>query len=194
MLSQQELADRAGVSLFTVQRIERGEGSVRPKTGRAIAGALGVRVEDLLGKAQAPLPDFEHERRVPTLRSWIDLVNRLADRWGREIEEREREWHDAKPAARKARRLSNLVWANEIHETAANIIDVTAEELERDVLTYDMKDVLGLFRAAKRLDQLISRTDAWHRTATEDAPKMAQVYDFKKAFKRMENRIGARAS
>lgn len=63
MLTQQELADRAGVSLFTVQRIERGEGSVRPKTGRAVAEALGVGVEDLLGKAQAPLPDFEVERR-----------------------------------------------------------------------------------------------------------------------------------
>ena len=63
MLTQQELAERAGVSLFTVQRIERGEGSVRPKTGRAIAGALGVRVEDLLGKAQAPLPDFEDAQR-----------------------------------------------------------------------------------------------------------------------------------
>lgn len=51
MLSQQELADRAGVSLFTVQRIERGEGSVRPKTGRAIAAALGVPIEELLPKA-----------------------------------------------------------------------------------------------------------------------------------------------
>src|SRR4028119_801661 len=63
MLTQQELADRADVSLFTVQRIERGEGSVRPKTGRAIAEALGVGVEDLLGKAQAPRPDFEDEQR-----------------------------------------------------------------------------------------------------------------------------------
>jgi transcriptional regulator with XRE-family HTH domain len=63
MLSQQELANRAGVSLFTVQRIERGEGSVRPKTGRAIAAALGVAVEDLLGKAQAPLPNFEVQER-----------------------------------------------------------------------------------------------------------------------------------
>jgi transcriptional regulator with XRE-family HTH domain len=60
MLSQQELADRAGVSLFTVQRIERGEGAVRQKTGRAVARALGVGVEDLLPKVQAPLP-FQHE-------------------------------------------------------------------------------------------------------------------------------------
>jgi len=56
MLSQQELADRAGVSLFTIQRIERGEGSVRPKTGRAVARALSVHVEALLPKLQAPLP------------------------------------------------------------------------------------------------------------------------------------------
>jgi transcriptional regulator with XRE-family HTH domain len=68
MLTQQELADRADVSLFTIQRIERGEGNVRPKTGRAIAGALGVGVEDLLGKAQASLPDFEDERRATVYR------------------------------------------------------------------------------------------------------------------------------
>lgn len=55
MLSQQELADRAGTSLFTIQRIERGEGNVRPKTGRAVAAALGVPLEELLPKAQAPL-------------------------------------------------------------------------------------------------------------------------------------------
>jgi len=58
MLSQQELADRAGVSLFTIQRIERGEGSVRPKTGRAVAKALGVAVEDLLPKVDTP-PSLE---------------------------------------------------------------------------------------------------------------------------------------
>jgi transcriptional regulator with XRE-family HTH domain len=76
MLSQQELADRAGVSLFTVQRIERGEGSVRPKTGRAIAAALGVGVEDLLGKAQAPLPDFEVERREAAYEVALDAAKR----------------------------------------------------------------------------------------------------------------------
>ncbi len=81
MLSQQELADRAGVSLFTVQRIERGEGSVRPKTGRAIAAALGVGVEDLLGKAQAPLPDFEieDERREDVYDVVMNAARRQAE-------------------------------------------------------------------------------------------------------------------
>jgi transcriptional regulator with XRE-family HTH domain len=64
MLSQQEVADRAGTSLFTIQRIERGEGNVRPRTGRGVAAALGIPIEELLPKAQAPLPDFEDERRT----------------------------------------------------------------------------------------------------------------------------------
>jgi transcriptional regulator with XRE-family HTH domain len=55
MLSQQEVADRAGTSLFTIQRIERGEGNVRPKTGRGVAAALGIPIEELLPKVQAPL-------------------------------------------------------------------------------------------------------------------------------------------
>ncbi|HEV8045747.1 MAG TPA: helix-turn-helix transcriptional regulator [Rubrobacter sp.] len=93
MLSQQELADRAGVSLFTVQRIERGDGSVRPKTGRAIAEALGVSVEDLSGKAQAPpdpQPSFhgllEEERRESVFGPWLEFANRYADRWEQRIE------------------------------------------------------------------------------------------------------------
>jgi transcriptional regulator with XRE-family HTH domain len=82
MLSQQEVADRAGTSLFTIQRIERGEGNVRPKTGRAVAAALGVQVEELLPKAQAPLfpepPESagEEERREPI----YDVVMRAARR------------------------------------------------------------------------------------------------------------------
>jgi transcriptional regulator with XRE-family HTH domain len=73
MLSQQELADRAGTSLFTIQRIERGEGGVRPKTGRAVAEALGVPIEELLPKAPRRSPSeptlfngLEEERRTPT--------------------------------------------------------------------------------------------------------------------------------
>jgi transcriptional regulator with XRE-family HTH domain len=82
MLSQQEVADRAGTSLFTIQRIERGEGNVRPKTGRAVAAALGVPIEELLPKVQAPL--FQEpresaageERREPVYDLVRDAVRR----------------------------------------------------------------------------------------------------------------------
>jgi transcriptional regulator with XRE-family HTH domain len=85
MLSQQEVADRAGTSLFTIQRIERGEGNVRPKTGRGVAAALGVPIEELLPKVQAPLfrelPEsaLEEERRSG-LMPWVDYTRQIAGR------------------------------------------------------------------------------------------------------------------
>jgi DNA-binding XRE family transcriptional regulator len=82
MLSQQELADRAGTSLFTIQRIERGEGNVRPRTGRAVAAALGIPIEDLLPKAQAPLWSDESpaERRLDDEAALAILFRGLARR------------------------------------------------------------------------------------------------------------------
>jgi transcriptional regulator with XRE-family HTH domain len=48
-------AEEAGVSKNSVLRAEH-EDDIRPVTARKIAGALGVRVADLLPKAQSPLP------------------------------------------------------------------------------------------------------------------------------------------
>jgi transcriptional regulator with XRE-family HTH domain len=47
-LSQQELADSAGVGRNTVSRIERGESGAHGRTLRRLAGALGVDVADLV--------------------------------------------------------------------------------------------------------------------------------------------------
>jgi transcriptional regulator with XRE-family HTH domain len=80
MLSQQEVADSAGTSLFTIQRIERGEGNVRPRTGRGVAAALGVPIEELLPKAQAQL------FREPPEHELLD--ERRAEATGRSAEER----------------------------------------------------------------------------------------------------------
>jgi transcriptional regulator with XRE-family HTH domain len=97
MLSQQEVADRAGTSLFTIQRIERGEGGVRPKTGRAVAAALGVPIEELLPKAQAPLfqePPEEardEQRREALVRSCIEYARLRAERWNAWLTEGDRE-------------------------------------------------------------------------------------------------------
>lgn len=55
-LSQEELAQRAGVSRVTIIRIERGEDTF-PSTARKLATALGVLPSDLMapdeGKAAA---------------------------------------------------------------------------------------------------------------------------------------------
>lgn len=48
LMTQQELAAHMEVSLFTVQRIERGEGGVRPATARALARVLNVFPEEVL--------------------------------------------------------------------------------------------------------------------------------------------------
>lgn len=58
MLTQGELGERAGVSMYTVNHAERGR-NVSPRTGRALAQALGVEPEELLegadsAKALAP--------------------------------------------------------------------------------------------------------------------------------------------
>ena len=96
MLSQQEVADRAGTSLFTIQRIERGEGSVRPKTGRAVAAALGVSIEELFPKAQAPLwsdePGVERRVSLAALTAWADYLGLMLERW-RELETELRSLH-----------------------------------------------------------------------------------------------------
>ena len=83
MLSQQEVAERAGTSLFTIQRIERGEGNVRPKTGRGVAAALGIPIEELLPKAQAPLfrEPPEHEPQEEQRRGDPYEVALDAARW-----------------------------------------------------------------------------------------------------------------
>ncbi|WP_255637814.1 helix-turn-helix domain-containing protein [Amycolatopsis sp. DSM 110486] len=54
-LSQEQLAEAAGVGSDTVARIEQGKRTQsRPATLRKLAGALGVSVDALLGQAPAP--------------------------------------------------------------------------------------------------------------------------------------------
>ena len=47
-LTQEELADKAGLTTAAVARIERNEAEPRPSTLRKLAGALEVRPADLV--------------------------------------------------------------------------------------------------------------------------------------------------
>lgn len=60
-LSQQALADRAGVNKVTVNHIEQGKGNPSLDTLEKLAAALEIEIGDLFPKAQGPLP-FETER------------------------------------------------------------------------------------------------------------------------------------
>ena len=47
-LTQLELAEQIGITRVALMRIEMGQADPRPKTTRALAKALGVRLDDLM--------------------------------------------------------------------------------------------------------------------------------------------------
>jgi transcriptional regulator with XRE-family HTH domain len=95
MLTQSELGERAGVSLYTVNAAEGGR-SVSPKTGRALAQALGVEPEELLEESDLPKaepspPEEGDERWRAISQDFVALVESLDERQLRIL----REWREA---------------------------------------------------------------------------------------------------
>jgi transcriptional regulator with XRE-family HTH domain len=111
-LSQVELAERSGVSAYTITEIETGHREPRPSTLRKLASALDAEVADFFPKAQAPsrnprdgalLGMSFNMRTVEILGGtiegmsdqqrlreriygpWRDFVNTLLDRWEAKI-------------------------------------------------------------------------------------------------------------
>lgn len=82
-LSQQALADLAGVGIHTVNRLEAGkmDGNVRPASARKLATALGVEPRELMEGAPPPLfaePVLERYRRM--VRRLAEYERTLGDR------------------------------------------------------------------------------------------------------------------
>lgn len=191
------VAEQAGISKNSVLRAEHEE-DIRPVTARKIAAALGVRVADLIGeseslKVQAPLPEFPDERRVPSLRSWIDFAGRMADRWEAEFEEREAEWQAAEPhIKRNVKRLPNLSWATEILRTYNDILAAVNTELHYGLYVYETAEVQEVFRNTQRLEEVWERTKPWY--SGQEAPRMAEVIDLQRAMAERVAQITARNS
>ena len=59
-LSQRALSEQIGVNIRTVQRWERGEGTMKPPTAEGVANFFGVSAGYLLGYSQKPdIPEKE---------------------------------------------------------------------------------------------------------------------------------------
>jgi len=90
--SQQRLAEESGVNKATINQIERGRRSPNVETLEKLAAALSVEVGDFFPKAQAPLPDFDRQRRESRLPDVADnllvLAKHLLETWTAELPER----------------------------------------------------------------------------------------------------------
>ncbi len=190
-LTGAQLAGRAGLAPSAVSQIETGKRTPNSASVIKLATALGTEVGDLYPKGQAPLPDFEDERRA-SLRSWIDFAGRLAGRWAGEIEERE-------AAKKHVMMLPNLHWAVEIMSTYTDVVEAVATDPNYDAWVYGREvygreEVRELYAATRRMREAVDRTKDWFPSGQED-PKMAEVIDLRRAaIERAEKRLGARAS
>jgi transcriptional regulator with XRE-family HTH domain len=194
MLSQQEVADRAGTSLFTIQRIERGEGNVRPKTGRGVAAALGVPIEELLPKAQAPLfreppeqepPEERHEnQRAAAVRdAFADLrrtairfegyhaIQKAIDEYREQWEKRLAEGDFDKAALEEAGRALKAFWPAVTAAADAEMIEGTQWGAQPEKTA----EQSVLLPAIARYQALCKRVDDIYREKYEPA---ATVYVF----------------
>ena len=194
MLSQQEVADRAGTSLFTIQRIERGEGNVRPKTGRGVAAALGVPIEELLPKAQAPLfrelPEQEpaeerreHQRAAAVRDAFEDLrrtairfegyhaIQKAIDEYREQWEKRLTEGDFDKAALEEAGRALKAFWPAVTAAADAEMIEGTQWGAQPEKTA----EQSVLLPAIARYQALCKRVDDIYREKYEPA---ATVYVF----------------
>ena len=194
MLSQQEVADRAGTSLFTIQRIERGEGNVRPKTGRGVAAALGVPIEELLPKAQAPLfrelPEqepaeerHEHQRAAAVRDAFEDLrrtairfegyhaIQKAIDEYREQWEKRLAEGDFDKAALEEAGRALKAFWPAVTAAADAEMIEGTQWGAQSEKTA----EQSVLLPAIARYQALCKRVDEIYREKYEPA---ATVYVF----------------
>jgi transcriptional regulator with XRE-family HTH domain len=189
--SQTRLATEADMSVSGISMIENGHRNLSTTTLAKLAEALGVGVRDLFPLAQAPLPDQEEWR--PSLRSWIDFVGHLADRWGTELEERERKWQDAEPHIRRhVNLLPNLSWATEIRGAYVDVLKATSAELNYGLYVYETAEVQKLFKNTLRLEEILERTEPWYQG--EEAPRRAEVIYLQQAMAERVEKIKARSA
>jgi putative transcriptional regulator len=91
-LSQVELAERSGVSAYTITETETGQREPHGRTLRKLAAALGVEVADLFPKGRTPLPEPDDGQRRGAHPGTFDaegLGRALAAQWWAALDDAE---------------------------------------------------------------------------------------------------------
>lgn len=78
-LTGAQLAERAGMAPSAVSQIETGKRTPSSTSVLKLAGALGAEVGELFPKVQAPLPNFEDERREDIYEMVLTAARRQAN-------------------------------------------------------------------------------------------------------------------
>ena len=170
--NQTELAFHAGLAPSVISEIENGKRDPSARTLRKLAGALEVDVADLFPKGQAPLPDFEDERRFAEA---FELLERRLERRTRQVEDPE------DPHFRDATAAAN--WLADVEEEADEILQWLAAHSEALVGTWDdLAEVtaIGLtadnpaWHGRRRLSEMNARPDELAARRLEKATAAAE--------------------
>ena len=188
--SQAKLAGTSGMGTSGISQIETGARNPSAATLSKIADALGVEVRDLFPLGQAPLPNFEVERRedrrATAARDAIEVLRRITNLYEslnairdtvdeyREVwEKRLADGDFDKAAIEEAGRALKAFWPAVV--TAA---DTEIAELQRiGVQPEEITETSVMLPAIARFQALCDRVNSAYREMFQDAPA-SNVYAF----------------
>lgn len=137
-LSQAKLAALADLDPSTVSQIETGARRANTRTLERLAAALGAEVPDLFPKGQAPLPDFEDERRAEVL-PWAAYARQIAERIQGHADD------PGSPAFRDTQ--AAFFFVEEANRTAADLGRIVDEQASIALENADIEAMQDLFDA-----------------------------------------------
>lgn len=175
MLTQDELGKKAGLSGYTISRIESDQVAPRVSTIRKIAGALSIEPEELAArpKGRAPLPleleerrGGDEERRSVYLEVFKKHMTRRASAWSQQAdEEGSRLFADYR---------TSVAYASEVYTEGFTLVRAAVKELwpavDQDFAPEDAaREYRELLDAVKNMSKAIAKVKARDAAALERA-------------------------
>lgn len=176
--SQAKLAAAADMGVSGVSQIETGTRNPSAITLEKLAGALGLEVADLFPKAEEPLPFEEKQRRQSVYLSWLEFVNRYADRWEEKIRRGGLDrgaLYEFRDTHYDLATTTNLLWQEELQGLPDDKQDPD-DLIMSKVVSRQLKLMTSVLEAAQRLFQESEfarfkhgreTTEEWRQAANE---------------------------